>query len=188
MWTFCEPGSDHPHCWRQRSLTQVVFVVGHSKERCTHTGHHHTGMSVLTTCVYTLVQGCMHTPRVYTQAYVCSSHVHRYRCTQAHTCVYTQVQGCMHAPNVCTHRGTFAHHTCAHIGTCVCVLTTGTHRCVCTHHTHMHTQACIIHHTHICSFMHRSECILHTCAHTPHTGMQTTHVHTCPHTQFVWAA
>ena len=70
MWTFCEPGSDHPHGWRQRSLTQVVFVVGHSKERCTHTGHHHTGMSVLTTCVYTLVQGCMHTPRVYTQAYV----------------------------------------------------------------------------------------------------------------------
>ena len=138
-------------------------------------------------CVHTGT-GCMHTPRVYTQAYVCSPHVHRYRCTHAHTCVYTQVQGCMHAPNMCTHWGTCAHHTCAHIGTCVCVLTTGTHRCVCTHHTHMHTQACITHHTHVRSYMHRSECILHTCAHTPHTSMQTTHMHTCPHTQFVWAA
>ena len=149
MWTFCEPGSDHPHCWRQRSLTQVVFVVGHSKERCTHTGHHHTGMSVLTTCVYTLVQGCMHTPRVYTQAYVCSSHVHRYRCTQAHTCVYTQVQGCMHAPNVCTHGNMCSPHMCTHRYVCVCTHHRYTQVCVHSPHTHAHTGMHHTPHTHM---------------------------------------
>ena len=149
MWTFCEPGSDHPHCWRQRSLTQVVFVVGHSKERCTHTGHHHTGMSVLTTCVYTLVQGCMHTPRVYTQAYVCSSHVHRYRCTHAHTCVYTQVQGCMHAPNVCTHGNMCSPHMCTHRYVCVCTHHRYTQVCVHSPHTHAHTGMHHTPHTHM---------------------------------------
>ena len=110
-----------PHCWRQRSLTQVVFVVGHSKERFTHTGHRHTGMSVLTTCVYTLVQGCMHTPRVYTQAYVCSPHVHRYRCTHAHTCVhalrYRHTHICTH---IYTHTESIPLHTHTHTYICTC--------------------------------------------------------------------
>lgn len=61
-------------------------MVGHvhPEERCMHTGHPHTGVSVLTTHVhtgtgvhtlatrvYTRVQGCVHSPHVYTQVYMC---------------------------------------------------------------------------------------------------------------------
>ena len=91
----------------------MVFVVGHSKERFTHTGHRHTGMSVLTTCVYTLVRGAC-TPHVCT-------HRHMYA---HHTCTDTGVHMLTH---VCTHRygGACTHQICVHTGEHV--LTTHVH-------------------------------------------------------------
>lgn len=112
----------------------------HPEERCTHTGHPHTGISVLATRVYTRVQGCMHAPRVYTQANMSSPRARIEVYTRSPR-VYTRVQGCTHAPHVCAHGRTCPHHACAHIGTCVCVLTTGTQVCVHSHtraHTGMH--------------------------------------------------
>lgn len=67
--------------------------------------------------------------------------------------------------------------THVHIGTWVPVLTTCVRAGVCALTTHVHTQACITHHTHVCSYMHRSVYCTPVRTH-----------HTCPHMQFVWAA
>ena len=86
----------------------------HPEERRTHTGHPHTGISVLATRVCTRVQGCMHAPHVCTQANMSAPHVctHRYVCVCAHH-RYTRV--CVHSPHTCTRRhASHTTHTHAH--------------------------------------------------------------------------
>lgn len=145
----------------------MVFVVGHvhPEERCTHTGHPHTGVSVLTTHVHTgtgvhtlatRVYTCTGvralTTCVYAQAYMCSPHV----CTDTsvhthHVCVQSGTG--VHACTTCVHTGERVLTTHVHIGTGVPILTTRVHTGVCalttsahrhaSHTTHMYAHACI---------------------------------------------